>query len=241
MSNPFYTLTCSLLLASNALFANQPTTEWIWHKTSDGQHPNGEEQTQIWLMNRARQNPAAEGRWLAEEEDIHVTADRWIYGVDTDLLQTEFANFAAKPPAAFDVRLYQAAAEHNQHMIAVDRQTHDGQVDRANSQGLTCKAYHGNVFSHSKNALHAHVGYNIDWGDGPGGMQQGRLHRLGIMSLDGIFSNVGIASIRETNSNTRVGPWVTTGNFCDVDDTRVDHHNRFIVGTVWEDKNKNGR
>ena len=38
-----------------------PTQEWTFHKTSNGCHPDGNEQAMMWLMNRARSNPEREG------------------------------------------------------------------------------------------------------------------------------------------------------------------------------------
>ena len=42
------------------LFAT-PSEEWVFHKTADGSHPDGNEQAMVWLMNRARSNPRKEG------------------------------------------------------------------------------------------------------------------------------------------------------------------------------------
>ena len=43
-------------------------TEWTYHKTGDNLHPDGNEQQMVWLMNRARSDPAQEGVWLATED-----------------------------------------------------------------------------------------------------------------------------------------------------------------------------
>jgi hypothetical protein len=53
-----------------------PAAEWTYHRTADGQHPNGDEQALVWLMNRARSNPAAEGQWLATESNADVASGR---------------------------------------------------------------------------------------------------------------------------------------------------------------------
>jgi len=47
-------------------------TEWTYHKSADGSHPDGTEQQLMWLMNRARSNPTAEGVWLATKSDPDV-------------------------------------------------------------------------------------------------------------------------------------------------------------------------
>lgn len=219
-----------------------PSAEWTYHRTADGQHPNGDEQTLVWLMNHARQDPAAEGRWLATESDPEVAYGRSSFHVNTTLLQNEFASYAAKPPAAFDARLYEAAKAHSEDQIARDAQDHTGQFERVTAAGFRYTQARGNVFSYATSALNAHAAWNIDWGTGDGtGMQPGRGHRMGLMAIDGDYTNVGLASVAETNPATGVGPKVVTGNYCHAAENGVDHFNVFLVGTVWQDKNQNSR
>ncbi len=219
-----------------------PAAEWIYHRTADGQHPDGDEQALVWLMNRARQDPAAEGRWLATESNADVASGRVFFRVNTALLQSEFASYAAKPPAAFDARLYQAAKMHSDDLIARDAQDHNQQAERIDAAGFNCYEGSLNVFSYARSALNAHAAFNIDWGPGDGtGMQPGRGHRLAVMAIDGDCANVGLAAVAETNPATDVGPLVVTGNYCRAAENGVDHFNVFLVGTVWQDKNKNSR
>jgi hypothetical protein len=216
--------------------------EWTYHKTPDNLHPNGNEQQLIWLMNRARANPTQEGIWLATTNEPEIAGGRTYFGVNLSLLQSEFASYAAKPPAAFDVRMYYAAKAHSDDLIARDAQDHIGQFERIAAAGFNCWGGRGNVFSYASSALNAHGAFNIDWGGSDGtGMQTGRGHRMAIMSVDGNYTNIGFAMAPETNPNTRVGPLVTTGNFCGANESYPNHHNRFIVGTVWQDANGNGR
>ncbi len=222
-----------------------PTTEWTYHKTADGAHPDGNEQAMMWLMNRARSNPPQEGVWLATTDIPDIAFPRDYFGVDTDLLQQEFASYDAKPPAAFDVRLYNAAEAHSQYLISIDGQNHDGQFDRIDDAGFhygggSGYSARGSVFSYADSALNAHGGFNIDWGSGTGGMQDGRGHRMAIMSIDGDYTNVGIAMVPENDPNTDVGPLVTTGNYCHANSGYTDHYNRFLVGTVWNDSDGDG-
>ena len=72
-------------------------------------------------------------------------------------------------------------------------------------------------------------------------MQTGRGHRKAIMSLDGDYTNVGVALVYENNPGTSVGPYVTTGNYCRANTSYADHYNQFIVGTVWRDLNGNSQ
>jgi hypothetical protein len=100
----------------------------------------------------------------------------------------------------------------------------------------------GNVFSYADSALYAHAGFNIDWGGSDGtGMQNGRGHRLAIMSIDGDYTNVGLAAVPELSGATSVGPLVVTGDYAYAATSYPDHYNRFLVGTVWKDLDDNGR
>lgn len=219
-----------------------PTEEWTFHKTSDNQHPDGNEQQLLWLMNRARSNPAQEGYWLAHTgvSDVEFAVSH--FGVNLAILQNEFNGYDAKPPAAFDVRLYNAAKAHSQDLINRDAQDHDGQFDLIDTAGFHYWAAAGNVFSYMDYALYGHAAFNIDWGDDKGdgtGMQPGRGHRMAIMSVERDYTNVGLAAVAESIPGTSVGPYVTTGNFCRADTGYADHYNQFLVGTVWQDTNHN--
>jgi hypothetical protein len=216
--------------------------EWTLHASSDGQHPDADEQTMLWLMNRARQDPIAEGSFLATVEDPSVQGALGYFGVDLFVLQTEFDGIAPMPPAAFDARLYEAAYQHSLYLIANDAQNHTDQFVRVSEAGFHAGAMRGNVFSYAETALYAHAGFNVDWGGSDGtGMQVGRGHRKAIMSTDGDYTNVGLALVPEANPATAVGPLVVTGNYASASTSWPDHYNRFVVGTVWEDGNGNGR
>jgi hypothetical protein len=218
------------------------TREWIFHKTADGTHPDGREQQVLWLMNRARANPPAEGYWLATATEPDIAGGRTYFRVNTTVLQTEFNGYGAKPPAAFDARLYNAAKAHSDDLADRDAQDHTGQFTRIADAGFHYLAARGNVFAYADSGLNAHGAWNIDWGSGTAdGMQTGRGHRKAIMSLDGDYTNVGVALVYENNPGTSVGPYVATGNYCRANTSYADHYNLFVVGTVWRDLNGNHR
>lgn len=238
-------------------------TEWTLHKSADNQHPNGHEQMLVWLMNQARRNPSAEGVWLASagESEIANSRDN-IFHVNKSLLQSEFNQLPAKPPAAFDQRLYEAALQHTNYMIANDVQDSNGQGQRIIDQGFAISACAVSAFGSATSALNAHAALNIDWGDssldsagpcfngsfyGPSaqessdGMQKCRGHRQSIMAADNDYTNVGFAVVAENNTQTQVGPLVTALNYCQANGAAANHYNRFLVGTVWRDANNNRR
>ena len=219
------------------------TSEWIYHKTADGQHPDGNEQQMVWLMNRARANPPAEGLFLINSGDSFINDGISYLKVNTTLLVSEFAAIAAKPPAAFDRRLYEASRVHSADLIARRAQDHNYQTERITAAGFSFAMARVSVFSYSESALAAHGALNIDWGPGgTGGMQAGRGHRAAIMSdQPSLLSNVGFALLPEPNPNTSIGPLVFSGAYCSARTTMPDHHNRFLTGTVWTDSNNNNR
>lgn len=212
-------------------------TEWTLHMTSDGSHPSGSEQQMVWLMNRARRAPSIEGIWLAHLRQVNVQSAMNYFGVLRNVLMDEFAARSSTAPGAFDARLYLAASNHSAYLISIDGQNHSNQFQRIADQGFHYSSGRGSVYSYSKDAIHGHAGFNVDWGGDDGtGMQEGRGHREGVM---GDYSCVGIACVVETNPATSVGPLVTTINYCNALSGYSDHYNRFIVGTVWTDSNTN--
>jgi hypothetical protein len=213
-----------------------PTIEWTYHKSSDGTHPDSSEQQAMWLMNRARSDPTQEGIWLATTPDGDIAFPRDYFNVDKVKLQAEFATYAAMPPAAFDVRLYNAAKAHSDDLIVRDAQDHNGQYDRVGAAGFSLWDYRGNVFAYSENAMHLHGAWNIDYASNdPDGMQDSRGHRKAVMSIDGDYTNVGIAMVPDNDTTNDIGPVVSTGNYCQANEGVADHYNQFLVGTVWQD------
>lgn len=228
-----------------------PSVEWTMHKTADGLHPNAIEQEILWLMNRARADPVAEGAFLAGIQQTDVTSQYIGWGVDLEKMQMEFAEMAPRAPAAFDRRLYEGSLAHSNYLISVDEQSHDGQMERIVDAGFELTGARLSVFWKTRNPIHAHAAFNVDWGgaDDGDGMQEGRGHRLGLM---GYFEfpivtrgqqlpNVGIAIVEESDPGTDVGPYVTSIAYALADASSSNHFNKFIVGTVWEDSNQNGR
>ncbi|MFH2098920.1 MAG: hypothetical protein ABIJ95_05355, partial [Pseudomonadota bacterium] len=200
-----------------------PDQEWTFHKTPDGLHPDGNEQALLWLLNRARSDPHAEGQWLADTGDPDVEAAMDYFEVDRDLLRQEFDALPARPPAAFDVRLWSASLAHTEYLIAdpaAAYSPHDGQLARVDEAGFDYTAWSGIVYSYAEGIVYAHAGFNIDWGpsDDDSGMQPGRGHRVALMdlntALDRGLTNAGLAVVPESDPESEVGPLVVAGNFC---------------------------
>lgn len=224
--------------------------EWVCHKTADGQHPDGVEQAFVWLMNRARQDPAAEGAFLAGLDDPFVLAAEEFYGVDVGVMQDEFDTLSAAPPAAFDRRLYNAAVLHAALMI--DTNSLDPvcggegdppcQLNRVGPAGFFFQAngLRGNALAFAPSPIAGHAAWNIDWGplpSNPPGMQPGRPHRKGVMDTPDAtatlaMTNVGLAAVPTAGD---LGPLVVVADLANANTVVGDHFDRFLVGTVWRD------
>jgi len=233
-------LVCVVLIATSG--AAHALSEWTLHRTDDGKHPDAREQAMLWLMNRARQDPSAEGRWLANSPLLPIAHGRTAYQINRPMLIREFDAIEPAPPAAFDARLYDAAVKHARDQIARDVQDHEGQLQKVTQSGVDWNSCRGNVFSYASSPLNTHAAFNIDWGVGPGGMQPDRGHRKALMATDRQYSNVGLAALAERDESSRVGELVVVGNYCSYfTNSDRNNFNRFIVGTVWSDINNSGR
>ncbi|MCU0668296.1 MAG: hypothetical protein MUF70_02950 [Myxococcota bacterium] len=237
------------------------TSEWLCHASADGAHPSGAEQELLWLMNRARQDPSVEGAFLAGLDDPLVAAAVKLYVVDLDVLQDEFDAIAPKPPAAFDRRLYAAALGHANLMMSTnDDDPACGappqppcQLDRVAPAGFffVASGLRGNSFGFATSPLVAHAAWSIDWGPFfdptvPPGMFPGRVHRNGVLSEPDAFAsqgmtNAGIAVVSTEGHPTELGPLVVVADYANANTAVGDHFDRFLVGTVWEDLDADGR
>ena len=239
-------LLLTLLSSTPLCLFGAPDTEWLFHKTDDNAHPNDHEQQMFWLQNRARTNPIEEGKWLVGDTlalPSNVTNEFNFRGISKQLVRDEFAAIPPKPPSAFDRRLYEASKAHSEHMIAIDTQTHDGQLDRVTQAGFVKNGGAVSVFWRAQDGVHGHAVLNIDWGFDGGdgtGLQPGRGHRRSIHADNGLWSNAGIAMVEENNGATQAGPLVTSIAYYRAG-FAADHYNRFIVGTIWTDSNGNSQ
>ncbi len=216
-----------------------PSEEWLLHKTADGLHPDGNEQQMVWLMNRARTSPRLEGLYLADTGRDNVDNAVSFFSVNIELMKSEFAAIAPRPPAAFDRRIYEGSKVHSDDLIARMTQDHFMQFERVEAAGFDLNGGNASVYSFARDPVHAHAAFNIDWGGDDGtGMQTGRGHRDGIMGETLNTTNVGIAMVPESSEGNPVGPLVTSIVYARAG-FAADHYNRFLVGTVWTDANGN--
>lgn len=204
-------MACAVWLASSAVA--QPSTLPVY---SVGDWTDTE-QLYLELINRARQDPTAEGVRLAATTDVHALQAIRIYAVDLTLMQAEFSVLAPAPPLAPNANLLTMARGHTADMVANQFQGHVGSdgssIDvRAGRASYQYQRIGENVYAYAHSALHGHTAFEIDWGNdstATGGMQAGRGHRANIHSASYREVGVGVTD----GVTTTVGPQVVTQDF----------------------------
>ena len=170
-------------------------------------NPSPEEQLIVELANRLRTDPVGEGKRLRYTDDPDLLAAYAARNVDMAMYETEMAVLSPVPPLAVNAKLSAGASTHVLDMLNNAFQGHTGSDgssagDRITAQGYTWGRWSENVYAYALSPLHLHAGFVVDWGNGPGGMQDPRAHRNGLM--DPNVREIGIARI--VGSNGSVGP-----------------------------------
>ena len=134
------------------------------------------------------------------------------------LPKAQVANKPAVAPLAWDPALGRSADTHNNLMVNFDQQSHNlpgepGVLERMSNAGFEFDrggAAAENVFAYTRDPLHGHAGFYIDWGFGPGGIQSPPGHRNAMLSST--YTKVGVG-YRSVPSNKDVGPNALTQHF----------------------------
>jgi serralysin len=197
--------------------------------------PSAFEQELLELINRARMYPGQEaaalipgGRGVVPGIDLALRQ----YDVSIAAFQAAMAAYDPQAPLAWSMTLGRAAEFHSTALVrAKALSTHQlpGEPDtvaRIQAEGDERWQYlRENVYSQALGMVQAHGAFLIDWGYGPGGMQDPAGHRLSIMRS--VITEVGI-SVEQTSG--RIGPHVVTQDF--------GHHLDYrpqLVGVVFDD------
>jgi hypothetical protein len=234
----------NLLKSGGLLFAlalQLPAAEIL--KLYSHGNPTADEQYMLELINRARANPPAEGRFLAGFKDPAIKVGLDYYHVDLARLQQDFNSYPVRPPLAFNVNLLKASDRHSTDMAKHNFQDHTGSdgstiASRFADAGYKSVAANESIYSILVSTpLFCHVGLNIDWGPYLLGIQPGLGHRKNIMgfgTVDCREVGIGIATRTGTDAEKK-GKLAVTQDF----GTRADSPN-FLVGVAYYDVNGNG-
>jgi uncharacterized protein YkwD len=204
--------------------------------------PSGDEQQTLELINRMRQNPAAELPLLENSTDPAVQEAFKFFNVNLTELATEWATLTAAPPLAWNADLATSALGHDELMLSDNTQSHQlpGEpdlADRATAAGYTnYSTLRESVFAYATSVFDAHASFAVDFGTTPTGIQDPPGHRENIMAMD--VSEVGIAEITGPGSGdgSEVGPLLFTEDF----GSQFNQGNPFLLGSVYNDTNGDG-
>ncbi len=182
--------------------------------------PTGIEQELLQLVNRLRTDPQGELTRLVDRLNPISSPEQYIlqelqyWGVSGDTLVKQWTNLTPVPPLAWSETLYDSAHAHNMAMIHYDDQQHQfpGEADpgqRMRDAGYNWRRWGENIYAYPRSIYKAHGGFVIDWGIGPGGIQDPPSHRQHL--LDASLQHIGIAVAEiGSNPNRNVGPLVVT-------------------------------
>ncbi len=184
--------------------------------------PTDDEQLYLELINRTRADALAEALRLANTTDPELLAAYQFFSVDRQVFVNDTAGYPRAQPLSFEPRITAAARGHSAWMLANGIQAHD-QTDppgsmnvvknlgnRLDEAGYPLSAAGESIFAFAKNPEHGHAGFEVDWGNGPSGMQSPPGHRINNHNL--AYREVGIGVLNGSGPNG-AGPQVVTINF----------------------------
>ena len=206
--------------------------------------PTNLEQLLLEYVNAARLDPLGDAsRYLSSyipltSPDPDIQNATSFFGVSGSAL---FGALGALPPArplAWNNALADAARAHSQAMIDTDSQEHQVAGESALGTRVQAAGYNfnlvgENIFAFGDSMLHAHAGFMIDWGNGPGGMQSPPGHRLNIMHAS--FREAGLGVLQDSNPGTSVGPFVVTEDLGRAQNSP----DVFLLGVAYHDNDGN--
>lgn len=186
--------------------------------------PTSAEIQMLEFVNRARADAVAEAARLRATTDTNVISAINYFGVDLNLMQTQFAALTrAVQPLAMNAKLLASARLHSQDMFDNVFQGHDSSTNppspnlpgdkitnRIIRQGYGYSYIAENVYAFAESEWHCHAAFEIDWGYGVGGMQTPAGHRNNIHNA--ALREIGIGAVAGTNSmgTNTVGPLIVT-------------------------------
>lgn len=161
-------------------------------RASEG--PTPEEVLILEYMNRFRADPTAEAD-LILEKGVRPNLDKAKF-------RSEVVQLPPVNPLVFNMQLVDACRKHSQYMI-YNQMTHN---QKPGNQGFVAVHFHEraklsgypgpraeNCFRDASDAWGSHVGFVVDYGTDPDGMQNPRGHRLSMANGD--YREVGVSAV----------------------------------------------
>ncbi|MDO8348602.1 MAG: CAP domain-containing protein, partial [Planctomycetota bacterium] len=197
--------------------------------------PTDEEQLYVEFINRSRAQPQAEAALFVATTDPEVLNAYRFFSVDLDLMTAQYAPLASLPPVSINAMLTEAARVHSLDMFQNGFQGHTGTDgsdfgQRLNRAGYTYQTGAENVYASARGVWHGHAGFEVDWGNGLGGMQTPPGHRNTIHNA--AYREIGVGVV--LGQTTKVGPQLVAQEFASAFNPRP-----LITGVVYFDFNGN--
>jgi len=178
--------------------------------------PTGEEQMYLERINRARLRPLEEGFTLATSTLREIQEAYQFYNVDLQRVVDEIALYPVVQPLAFHRQLITAARGHTAYLLQNTIQEHEqrnpvnGEVVNTIESRITSAGYPWNsigesIYSFGTGPEQGHAAFEVDWGNGDGGVQRPPGHRDNNHSAE--FREIGVGVLNGTN--VRITPAVT--------------------------------
>ncbi|MCK6489477.1 MAG: CAP domain-containing protein [Planctomycetes bacterium] len=199
--------------------------------------PTAEEVQLLALHNRFRADPAGEAERIAPGMAGLPDLARHIFAskVDWALFHQEMKAIAPLPPLVFNLQLLDAARRHSLYMVP-NGLGHDEVAGKpgffAASPGeriRLCGYETGggeNAYRADADPWHAQRAFLVDWGGGPGGMQNGRPHRRNLANPE--WKECGVSMLPFSSGRDR-SITVVFGK----------RGGRFAGGAAYQDRNRN--
>lgn len=193
-------------------------------------NPSNDEQALLERVQRARANPAAEGRIIVAVPEAQSAIE--YFDVNKNRVVSDFQSYEAVPPLAFDARLMQSARVHSIDMAENEFQEHEGSAgespwDRLDDAGYEYIAASENIYAYAESVDECNAAFLIDWGNVDLG------HRAALLDFEDRMVNIGI-SIIAVPDGREVGPYSITQDF-----GTTDNETRYVVGVAYHDRNRN--
>ena len=206
--------------------------------------PTDAEQLYLELINEVRADPARTAIALTNTTDPDILAAYQFFSVDLTRFIADTQGFPIAQPLAFEPRLIQAARGHSLWMLTNGIQAHNETdpgnpakvittSDRITAVGYPWRTLGENVYAFSKSVPFGHAAFEVDWGIGPGGMQDPPGHRLSNHETQ--FREVGIGVV-EGNGPNGTGPTSVT-----IDFAAQQVETPLVTGVAYFDLNANNR
>jgi hypothetical protein len=193
------------------------------------------EQFLLELVNRVRENPAAELPLLLNSTDPGVQLALSYFKVNKQVLAQQWSTLKPAPPLAWSDALASGALAHSQKMLQFDQQAHQlpGEADSGTRIASEVPGWSNsgeNIFAYATSIFDGYASWAIDWNATPTGIANPPGHRNNLMNPNFQQMGIGVVDGPGTGDGTHVGPLAITGDF-----VSQFSYTPYLLGVVFKD------